>query len=142
MAALLNSSETTITPLNHHFAALAALTLRELSAFDETKEEAQQALEEIERAVVGRKGLMAREDSQGWDSAVRELVSRARSGAAEVGKEGEPGLHDLANAAVSGRGKDKTAKSPVKSGGTAREAFDPTALTKYGYLAALVREER
>ncbi|KAH9818959.1 GAL4-like Zn(II)2Cys6 (or C6 zinc) binuclear cluster DNA-binding domain [Teratosphaeria destructans] len=95
VATVLNSRLTPVTPLNHHFGALAAMTLCELC------------------------------DSEGWDGAVREMVVGkvqkilGAEGGAAVGA----GLQDLANAATGAMGLG--------------EGFDPTMLTRYGYLTAL-----
>ncbi|KAB8345906.1 hypothetical protein FH972_022961 [Carpinus fangiana] len=124
MASILNSMHTTITPLNHHFAALAAMTLVELSEFDETRTAAETAIRDIVEALGARRGLMSREDSTGWDSAIRELVVRKRG--ARTGDDAPPGsgLLHLADAATGGD----------------RKAWDPSNTTRTGYLAALVND--
>lgn len=144
MAGILNSRATAITPLNHHFAALAAQTLVECAEFEECRDAAKEGLREIEEAIDGRKGLMAREDSQGWDSAIRIAVEMGLKRIVELESEGEEsgtGLQHLADAAM-GKG-DGSANSngngDVGGSGSARE-WDPTSLTRYGYLAALVKD--
>jgi len=160
MASILNSAHTTITPLNHHFAALAALTLMELCAFDETRSAAEKGIEDIIQALNTRRGLMSREDSTGWDSGIRELVMR-RNGVADGLTNGIApiaGLQHLADVASNRRagtpttgGADDSAfaqthTSPEAAakqqseGSVAGGSFDPTALTRYGYLAALVQD--
>lgn len=141
MAGILNSRATAITPLNHHFAALAAQTLVECAEFEECRDAAKEGLREIEEAIGGRKGLMAREDSQGWDSAIRIAVERGLKRIALLESEGEGvGLQGLADAAM-GRGEGSANGNGNGNGsaGGVRE-WDPTSLTRYGYLAALVKE--
>src|SRR5579862_5996614 len=51
LASILNSPNTPITPLNHHFAALAALTLVELADIPETKEGAWKGIQDLHEAL-------------------------------------------------------------------------------------------
>lgn len=155
MAGILNQRATGITPLNHHFAALSALTLVELGEFEECRQQAREGLREIGEAIGGRKGLMAREDSVGWDSGIRivvegglrkvEALERGDGGGGGDGQlDGtasgtNAGLRHLADAAVSGHAQAGDGRAET-SPSLARD-FDPTALTRYGYLAALVRED-
>lgn len=150
IAQILNQRVTGITPLNHHFAALSALTLIELSEFEECRDAAREGLAEIEAAIGGRKGLMAREDSQGWDSAIRIAVERGLQRVQDLDKDAQvdggaasAGLQNLADAAVSGQEKhgDTARGQNAALEERAAKEFDPTALTRFGYLAALVREE-
>lgn len=148
MANILNSSYTTITPLNHHFAALAALTLCELADLEETRQGATKGIEYIVEALGSKRGFSLREDSAGWDSAIRELVTRRRAqgtaAAATDRRIGETtaGLQHLADAAIGGdRGVSGILAAVDPPEGSAA-AFDPTVMTRYGYLAALVQEHR
>lgn len=164
MASLLDSPLTPITPLNHHFAALAALTLVELCAFDDTRAQAEQGLKEIEDAANRGRGLMARDGSSGWESAIRELVAKGvRNALPEVNAGSETataGLQHLADAAIGGKGligaegeadvegaasaaaaaAAAAAVSGESGAGVDASVFDPTLLTRYGYLAALAQE--
>ncbi|KAF2772382.1 hypothetical protein EJ03DRAFT_266878 [Teratosphaeria nubilosa] len=125
VATVLNSRLTPVTPLNHHFGALAAMTLCELCDVPKTRSEALKGLEQMQECLGEGKGLAGRMESEGWDGAVRELV--AGKVAKILGAEGSAvvggGLQDLANAAAGAMGMG--------------EGFDPTMLTRYGYLTAL-----
>ena len=124
VATVLNSRLTPVTPLNHHFGALAAMTLCELCDVPKTRAEALKGLEQMIECLGEGRGLAGKQESEGWDGAVRDLVVKkkermlAEHGVSENGLSG--GLHGLANAAVGGS-----------------ESFDPTMLTRYGYLTAL-----
>lgn len=114
VATVLNSRLTPVTPLNHHFAALAAMTLCELCDVPKTRQEALKGLEQMIECLGSGVGLAGRQESEGWDGAIRELVVKKKE------RMQHGGLDGLADAAV---GVD--------------EAFDPTMLTRYGYLTAL-----
>lgn len=116
VATVLNSPSTPVTPLNHHFGALAAMTLCELCDVSKTRAEAAKGLEHLVEALGEGRGLAGKTDSEGWDGAIRELVVRKR----ERLQNSAGGLEALADAA----------------GGNERD-FDPTMLTRYGYLTAL-----
>lgn len=149
MSSILNQRATGITPLNHHFAALAALTLCELAEFEECRDEVREGLVELRDAIGGRRGLQAREDSQGWDSAIRvrvevglrrvqELDEGERERSAQQADGHNAGLQHLAEAADK-EAKDRERERTVSN--EARRDFDPTLLTRFGYLAALVKED-
>lgn len=116
VATVLNSRMTPVTPLNHHFGALAAMTLCELCDVPKTRAEALRGLDQLSEALGEGRGLAGKTDSDGWDGAVRELVNRKRERMAQ----GAGGLETLAEAA-----------------GSEGQGFDPTGLTRYGYLSAL-----
>ncbi|KAK3701778.1 Glucose-responsive transcription factor [Vermiconidia calcicola] len=120
VATVLNSRLTPVTPLNHHFGALAAMTLCELCDVPKTQAQALKGLGEMEEALGGGRGLAGRRESEGWDGAVRELVGRKRE--RMQGMQGG-GLDALADAAGGEAGGEK--------------GYDPTMLTRYGYLTAL-----
>ncbi|TKA27422.1 hypothetical protein B0A50_05034 [Salinomyces thailandicus] len=121
VATVLNSRLTPVTPLNHHFGALAAMTLCELCDVPKTRAEALKGLEQMIECLGEGRGLAGRQESEGWDGAVRELVvSKKGMMLAENGSAPGAGLESLANVAVGGS-----------------EGFDPTMLTRYGYLTAL-----
>lgn len=142
MATILNSSYTMITPLNHHFAALAAMTLVELADFEETREGAKKGIADMIEAIGTKRGLQSRENSTGWDGAIRELVVK-RQGRIEGrvfhsrddDSESRENLRHLADAAVG-------ESSNTMDGFSATASFDPTLMTRSGYLAALVQGNR
>ncbi|OQO11269.1 hypothetical protein B0A48_05525 [Cryoendolithus antarcticus] len=108
VATVLNSKLTPVTPLNHHFGALAAMTLCELADVETTRQEAGEGLRSLEEALGEGRGLAGKVRSEGWDGAVRGLV---------VGK------------------REKLARG--ERGGEGGGAWDPTGLTRFGYLNAL-----
>ncbi|KZF21047.1 hypothetical protein L228DRAFT_248804 [Xylona heveae TC161] len=112
MAAILNSNTTTITPLNHHFAALATLTLVQLADIPETSRGAWKGIEDLHEALDKRRGFSAREDSTGWDSAIRDLILKKKH-QKQTGGSGplanHAGLQHLADLAVSGTGTGSAA---------------------------------
>lgn len=86
------------------------------------------------------RGLAGKQESEGWDGAIRELVIRkkermlAAAGGGEGGVGGGGGaaqsLQGLADAAVLG-------ENARNGDGGESGNFDPTMLTRYGYLTAL-----
>lgn len=117
VATMLNSRLTPVTPLNHHFGALAAMTLCELCDVPKTRIEALKGLDQMAECLGTGRGLAGRLESEGWDGAVRDLVAKKREAMLQYGD----GLHDLANAAA----------------GVTEPTFDPTMVTRYGYLISL-----
>lgn len=115
VATVLNSRLTPVTPLNHHFGALAAMTLCELSDVPKTRVEAAKGLEQMAECLGEGRGLAGRLESEGWDGAVRDLVKKKREQLQE-----REGLQSLADTAVGDNSN-----------------FDPTMLTRYGYLTSL-----
>jgi hypothetical protein len=154
MASILNSPSTVITPLNHHFAALAALTLVELADMPETKDGAWKGIQDLYEALDKRRGFSVREDGVGWDSAIKDLILKKRqqrqSGGSGPLSGSHGGLQHLADLAVGERGSAPTVPSgggTSSQGGPSAErapssptVFDPTILTRYGYLTVLVRD--
>lgn len=149
VATVLNQRQTPITPLNHHFAALAAMTLCELVDIDKTRAEAIRGLEHISEALGFGRGLAGHEKSTGWDSAIRDLIVQKRNklqlilgGIEQL----PPGLQHLAHASA-GEGGNGTLTPSSAQGNVAATSvagengrpgnFDPTMLTRYGYLTAL-----
>jgi hypothetical protein len=126
VATVLNSRMTPVTPLNHHFGALAAMTLCELCDIPRTRAEAIKGLDQIAECLGDGKGLAGKQDSEGWDGAVRELVQGKRERVARD-EELSGGLQGLAEAATT------TAGAAANNS----DGYDPTALTRYGYLTAL-----
>lgn len=123
VATVLNSRLTPVTPLNHHFGALAAMTLCELCDVPKVRAEALKGLEQMVECLGEGRGLAGKQESEGWDGAIRELVVNKKGRMLVQG--GADGLQGLAEAAVGG------------SGSNGSESFDPTMLTRYGYLTAL-----
>jgi len=123
VATVLNSRLTPVTPLNHHFAALSAMTLCELCDVAKTRAEARRGLDQMVECLGKGRGLAGRQESEGWDGAIRDLVVRKKERLLLQPNGGAEALQGLANAAV-GANED--------GGG-----FDPTMLTRYGYLTAL-----
>lgn len=147
LASILNSSHTMITPLNHHFAALAAITLVELCEWTETRAGAEQGINDIVDALSGRRGFMSDPNSTGWDAAIRDLVLRKRA-AAPANR--PAALHHLADAAVGGnaptasghdapRDAERTSV-PFSVNPGRREEWDPSEMVRRGYLIYLVSD--
>jgi len=181
MASILNSSHTMITPLNHHFAALSAMTLCELYDLEETRSRAEAGIKDLVEALGSHRGLMSKENSTGWDGAITELVTgkfRQVGGAATTSRlastrsqDGEHsgeyltgtgaglvGLQHLADAATAGKrsltsGPQNGAEErgygrmppqhgmPGRPAGSTTAAYNPEAVVRFGYLAALVNED-
>jgi hypothetical protein len=125
VATVLNSRLTPVTPLNHHFGALAAMTLCELCDVPTTRAEALRGLEQMVECLGEGRGLAGKQESEGWDGAIRELVVKKKERMLAQG-DADGGLQGLADAAVG---------EALASNGS--EGFDPTMLTRYGYLTAL-----
>jgi hypothetical protein len=124
------------------------MTLCELVDIEKTRAEAIRGLEQISEALGFGRGLAGHEKSTGWDSAIRDLIVQKRNKLQLVlgGVEQlPPGLQHLAHAASAGEGVGLTpssAQGNVAATSVAGEngrpgKFDPTMLTRYGYLTAL-----
>lgn len=116
VAAVLNSRQTPLTPLNHHFAALSAMTLCELCDVRKTRAQAIKGLVDLRSCLGGGLGLAGFEGSEGWDGAVRELVVNKLE---RIDTEGD--------------------RPPAILHGDDDGPFEPTMLTRYGYLTALAQ---
>lgn len=115
VATILNQRQTPITPLNHHFAALSAMTLCELADIPCTKREARRGLAQLAEALDTGRGLAGHPfDSAGWDNSIRKLVVEK-------------------TATFTGQLVDDDAGTSGSDG----IRFDPTGLTRHGYLTAL-----
>ena len=124
MANILNSAHTMITPLNHHFAALAAMTLCELHEFEETRGKADDGIKDIVEALGSHRGLMSKENGTGWDSAISQLVKgKFRHGMG------------IGTAAAGNRSVDQGASNNDLPVDRIQDVI------RYGYLAALVNED-
>jgi hypothetical protein len=127
VATVLNSRLTPVTPLNHHFGALAAMTLCELCDVPATRAEALRGLDQMVECLGEGRGLAGKQESEGWDGAIRELVQKKKERMLAQGD--ADGLQGLADAAV-GEAHAHAARNGSVD-------FDPTMLTRYGYLTAL-----
>ncbi|KAJ9631832.1 Glucose-responsive transcription factor [Taxawa tesnikishii (nom. ined.)] len=149
VATVLNQRQTPITPLNHHFAALSAMTLCELVDVDKTRTDAIRGIEQISEALGLGRGISGHEESTGWDSAIRELVLKKKARLQAVAGSGTDGmrpvvagLQHLADAAAKegappSAAEGNVAATAVGNGSDKQTKFDPTMLTRYGYLTAL-----
>ncbi|KAH0102905.1 hypothetical protein KCU60_g9170, partial [Aureobasidium melanogenum] len=125
------------------------MTLCELVDIDKTRAEAIRGLEHISEALGFGRGLAGHEKSTGWDSAIRDLIVQKRNklqlilgGIEQL----PPGLQHLAHASA-GEGGNGTLTPSSAQGNVAATSvagengrpgkFDPTMLTRYGYLTAL-----
>lgn len=121
IATMLDHSSMPITPLNHHFAALALITLVDLTEVEETREEAWRGMGQIAEALKKRRGLATREDSVGWDRAIKDLIARRGE------RFGQGGLRELAEMAIGGGGGPK-----------GRGKVDAVNLQRHGYLGSIL----
>jgi hypothetical protein len=77
MATIIDSTTLPSTPLNHHFVALSALTLVELTQFPEFKQRALKGVDLLINALDNRRGLGVNDDNSGWGGVIRaELIKR------------------------------------------------------------------
>lgn len=144
VAMILNSASPNITPLNHHFAALAALMLVELLNVEETRAVAQKGIEDLAEALYEERGSKPGEEGARWNSAIRELVSKTRRPVRDAAQSRAPhpdhtadGLQHLADAAIRGNGHSHRQAAGDQSSAQSSSVFDPAAITRYGYLAVL-----
>ena len=70
--------------------------------------------------------MAGKQESEGWDGAIRELVVKKKERMLAQGD--ADGLQGLADAAVG---------DASNGSGSGNVNFDPTMLTRYGYLTAL-----
>ena len=142
VATVLNQRQTPITPLNHHFAALSAMTLCELVDIPRTRVDAIRGLEHLAEALGLGRGLAGYQGSEGWDGAIRELVIQKRDemqsqSDAESERQNGDGLQHLVDAMASGIDQGTASSEGNVAAGAGKRQFDPTMLTRYGYLTAL-----
>ena len=130
MAKILNSPNTPITPLHHHFAALAVVTLIGLVDISETREGASSSLQTMFDALERWRGPLApHEDITGWDAAIRDaILKKQQQQEQSIGgvttennnsnngnnNHQQGGLQHLADLAVGERGQN----APSNSSGT------------------------
>ncbi|KAH8816177.1 hypothetical protein F5884DRAFT_212493 [Xylogone sp. PMI_703] len=141
---------TTISPLNYHATALAALTLLELTGFETTREEAEGSLNTI---------LDGRIAPSSWDSAIRDYIIKKRQpgssgGASGVAAGTQPSnaqqnlttsasqglqrLADLATATEEGR-VESTASEGRRESEKSITTASNTQFKRYNELRELVR---
>ena len=116
VAALLKQgSDASLSPLSHHFAVLASVTLVELAGLPETREEAVQGIDELEAALAllnpetSSSGTAGKGSEESWHSAVLDLLAKKKAQASTDGQGPTLGLQHLADAAVGERsGEDVT----------------------------------
>ena len=117
VATLLNQAgNASFSPLSQHFAVLASVTLVELVALPETREDAIQGIEELGSALASLKseasttGAAGNGFEDGWCSSVLELLAKRKAQTSTDGQGPSLGLQHLADAAVGERsGEDGTA---------------------------------
>ncbi|KAF2153149.1 hypothetical protein K461DRAFT_277959 [Myriangium duriaei CBS 260.36] len=145
VATVLNSRQTPLTPLNHHFGALSAMTLCELVDIPRTRDDAIKGLNQLAEALGAHRGLAGHPTiSTGWDQAIRAMITTKRE-KLHTQLQQEAGL--FPNGDTNGIGEEPLPRSegnvaataPVERGGPKK--FDPSLLTMYGYLTALGQEK-
>lgn len=135
IADMLASSQTPITPLNHHFTAFSLLTLIELSEIPETRDEAWKGIQQLSDTLEERRGISTRDDSLGWDMAIKDLINkRKQERFSNSNPEIPPGhgsLQHLAELAVGER-------SPTGTPGLVNKQLDTERLQRHGYLGSIL----
>ena len=141
VATVLNSRMTPVTPLNHHFGALAAMTLCELCDVARTREQALRGLDQLIEALGEGRGLAGKSESEGWDGAIRELALLKRDRMRQTGgKHTDGDTFSSPHCLTSGICADMFAGGLDALADAAQgeeKEYDPTMLTRYGYLTAL-----
>ena len=148
---ILRSHDLPRTPLTLHFAGLSVMTLVELAGIKETKDDAMGGLQDIQVAIEQNHILppVAREgDSGSWGHIILEQVRKglhfaqqAHGGTDATIDRG--GLQHLADLAVGGSEDgaskvERTDDEPTMEPNETMDGVDWTALTKAGYLNALL----
>ncbi|GAM84310.1 hypothetical protein ANO11243_023040 [Dothideomycetidae sp. 11243] len=136
VATVLNQRQTPLTPLNHHFGALSAMTLCELVDVPRTRADALKGLDQLAEALGLGRGLAGHpSQSTGWDEAVRDLVKSKRAKVL-MQQQTANGFNNGDTGELMPRVEGNVAATaPVERHGTIK--FDPSLLTMYGYLTAL-----
>ncbi|CZR51973.1 related to RGT1 Regulator of glucose-induced genes [Phialocephala subalpina] len=133
----LNINPGLFSPLVHYCKILTALTLIELLEYENTRDQAEEAL----------KSLLDRASNSGWDAAVRELItnrlqrpSSASLGTAESSKQASvasQSLQRLADIATATEGRDAVGGEERKEGDKSASALVPAAATPFKNYANL-----
>jgi hypothetical protein len=152
IATMLDHSSMPITPLNHHFAALALITLIGLAEVDETRAEAWGGIQQLAEALRKRRRLTAREDSVGWDHAIKDLINKRVERGIGSGEPsllvGHGNLQHLAELAIGDRSPSGGGSRVYSSSSAAAavegkqrtptQGLDTGKLQKYGYLGLIL----
>ncbi|KAI0129408.1 hypothetical protein BJ170DRAFT_270390 [Xylariales sp. AK1849] len=131
-ANLLTANSQLLSPLNHHFFCLTALTLLELTKLEALREEATLHLREL---------LDSNVAPSSWDGTIRDRISeqiRPTTAQTSMASQSLQHLADLATATeLDGAAKSSEAGLLRASDIYEEVAFDPRALTRKGYLNAI-----
>jgi hypothetical protein len=136
LVGLLTANSQLLSPLNHHFMCLTALTLLELQKVDIHREEATSLLRELLDSSVA---------PSTWDVPVRDRIAeQIRPGTSHaMGATASQSLQHLADLATATE-LDAAKQEKSSEAGTLRTSdnyedvgFDPRTLTRVGYLNAL-----
>ncbi|KAI9712491.1 MAG: hypothetical protein M1812_006907 [Candelaria pacifica] len=147
MASFFNDSNGPVTLLDHHFAALAALTLADLVDIPETHEGALKMLDGLSHTLLMRQKNSPREDTSTWDFAIRDLIQKKEQQPLVNNRDSLQHLADLA-VGESGAGTLHTNadgdSAPVNGGQPIPETKVPvhdwTATTRQGYLTVVAQD--
>lgn len=136
-ASLLLTNTQLLSPLNHHFFCLTALSLIELTKVEQTREEATTLLRQL---------LDTHLAPSTWDALIRDCISDhiRPSTAQDAANQSLQHLADLATATEADGSKpdkdpDPASTSLRTSDNYADVGFDPRALTRNGYLNVLAK---
>jgi hypothetical protein len=136
LVGLLTTNSQLLSPLNHHFTSLTALTLLELQKVDAHREETSLQLRVLLESTVA---------PSAWDTMVRDRIAEhIRPGTANsIGAAATQGLQHLADLATATNldvaKQEKTLDTGLRVSDNYEDTgFDPRVLTRVGYLNSLV----